>query len=276
MTLVSINGGDHSTHQGGGWKGLGLNLQLCHLLLCTQGEHLNLSELVLQLRVRRTSGNWIWQVVSTSPLGPTGQPHRLRFAHQPTPGGPCRGLWPLRGPRTLGKWSCPWRGGRGPPGTWRGLGEVAYPQPQLLPTLPRMHGCSSSLFRGNRSKGLKLPQGRGRAGGELTGGSALFAGLLHVPCPYCSILTRTCWLRSPLSPFNGWETEAQARQVPDSAGEGLLHSPEWSRALRPGAPLQACLPALPPTLGPNPPPAFLLSLQLASPSLITKATHVQC
>lgn len=77
----------------------------------------------------------------------------------------------------------------------------------------------------------------------MTGGSALFAGLLHAPCPYCSIVTCTCCLRSPLSPFNGWETEAQARQVPDAAGQGLLHSPEWSWLCLPEPPSRpACLP----------------------------------
>ena len=49
-----------------------------------------------------------------------------------------------------------------------GAEEVARPQPQLLPTLPLMPGGSSSLFRGNRPKSLKLPRGRGRAGGELS------------------------------------------------------------------------------------------------------------
>ena len=60
-----------------------------------------------------------------------------------------------------------------------------------------------------------------------------------------------------MSPFNGWETETQARQVTDPAGEGLLHRPEWSRALPLGAPSR------PPTLGPNS-PSCLPSLPVVS------------
>ena len=83
------------------WKGPGLNLQLYHMLLCTQGQHRNLSELLLpgegQEGIRELDwGNQLAGSFRGSPW-PQGQPHRLRFAHQPTPGGPSLACGPSQG-----------------------------------------------------------------------------------------------------------------------------------------------------------------------------------
>ena len=81
IRLVSIDGGDDGARPGGGWKGLGLNLQLCRLLLCIQGEHLNLSERVLptegqegigELDLGQPVGRWCQQVPVAPGVSPTG------------------------------------------------------------------------------------------------------------------------------------------------------------------------------------------------------------
>ena len=141
-TLVSINGGDHSTHQGSGWKGLGLNLQLCHLLLCTEGEHLNLSELVLQLRVRRASGNWIWGNQLAGGFNKSPWPHRSAPQAQVCPSAHPRRPLPcsVAPQRTKDPWkmvlSLAW--GKGPSRNLEGL-RGSCPPPTPAPTHPAPH-----------------------------------------------------------------------------------------------------------------------------------------
>lgn len=142
MTLVSINGGDDSTCQGGGWKGLGLNLQLCHLLLCTQGEHLNLSELVLptegqegigELDLGQPVGRWFQQVPLAPGVSPTGSGLPISPPRRPLP-------WPVAPQRTKDPQkmvlSLAW--GKGPSRNLEGL-RGSCPPPTPAPTHPAPH-----------------------------------------------------------------------------------------------------------------------------------------